>query len=133
MEIKTEFNVGDKVYFIENYVEQKECDVCEGVGSVNIKGQLLSCPKCMGNKCVVSDTTIRQRPSEKPKTIRSIRINIANRLCNKKYKVLGVLDVLIDYILPGGMELSLPGDKVFATFKEAQEYCDCNYINKKES
>ena len=48
MEIKTTYNIGDKVT-IEDYVTTYEqCSFCEGKGHIKFKGRKIWCPDCKG-------------------------------------------------------------------------------------
>lgn len=52
MKVETKFNVGDVVYVCKNNstYEEEQCKICEGTGSVTIKGKSFCCPECKGNK-----------------------------------------------------------------------------------
>lgn len=50
MEIKTKYNIGDKVFYIKvkNNVEEKICHICNGIGTTTIQEESFICPKCDG-------------------------------------------------------------------------------------
>jgi len=51
MELKTKFNIGDKVATIQNFSEEvfKTCLTCEGSGKIQVKDKEFNCPDCYGN------------------------------------------------------------------------------------
>jgi len=51
MEIKTEYDIGDEIYFLETetVVSYRECILCNGLKQVEIKGRLYVCPECKGS------------------------------------------------------------------------------------
>jgi predicted RNA-binding Zn-ribbon protein involved in translation (DUF1610 family) len=54
MEIKTKFNVGQEVWYIDNKnLIITPCQICDHTGSVVIKGVSFVCPKCHGNLTVI--------------------------------------------------------------------------------
>ena len=46
MEIRTKFNIGDKVWVIDSRKVEDICPICEGKGYVIIKNENFRCPKC---------------------------------------------------------------------------------------
>lgn len=48
MEIRTKFNVKDKLYVIGINKQEEECKICNGIGRVLIKHKSFSCPDCNG-------------------------------------------------------------------------------------
>ncbi len=51
MNIKTRFNVNDRVFCIdeERQIFRKPCSICNGSGIVMLKGNQYQCPECAGN------------------------------------------------------------------------------------
>lgn len=49
MEIKTKFNVGDKVWTINQGEVQEKCPICNGKERVKIKNKSYMCPECNGD------------------------------------------------------------------------------------
>jgi RecJ-like exonuclease len=48
MEIKTKFNVNDKLYVIGVNKKEERCKICNGTGTVLIKKKIFTCPECNG-------------------------------------------------------------------------------------
>lgn len=49
MDIHTRFSVGDEVFVIAKeqiLLPEIPCDICDGTGSVTVKGHTFSCPEC---------------------------------------------------------------------------------------
>lgn len=51
MQIETKFNVNDRVFCIdkERQTIKKTCSLCNGCGTVTLKGKKYKCPECFGN------------------------------------------------------------------------------------
>lgn len=63
MTINTKYDVGQQVWVIDKEWRTIPCDVCDGAGYVTIKGYLLGCPMCRGQK-VKSDETDKFVPCD---------------------------------------------------------------------
>ena len=49
MEIKTKYNIGDKVEIEKYFTQMNTCPICEGEKIITIKKQKFFCPKCNGS------------------------------------------------------------------------------------
>lgn len=51
MHIETKFNVNQKVFCVEKErrIIKKPCNICNGKGTVTLKGKEYKCPECSGN------------------------------------------------------------------------------------
>lgn len=86
MEIKTKFNVGEKVYVIHDISTYKKsiCPTCDGEGSVMIcsrlknitegKYPMILCPHCHGQKMITGEKVNRYTMEET--TVKGIKISV---------------------------------------------------------
>lgn len=90
MKIKTKFNVGDVVYICKNNSthEEEQCKICEGTGSVTLKGKPFCCPECHGNKFTYTKRVTRFIPEKRTirKVIASISENNGNIQIYTRYE-----------------------------------------------
>jgi len=56
MEIKTKYNIHDKVNIQDYITTQVICPICDGKGTVTIKNNDFCCPNCAGNKMLKVET-----------------------------------------------------------------------------
>lgn len=134
MEIKTKFNLGDKVYPITYRMEvvKQTCNLCEGKGFVYVKTKKILCPeegcygkgkieKYIGNKWQLSK--IGGIPY--PITINRIGIEVYNR----KYKKLSEYEDRIYYMEDSSRSMYFEHN-CFASIEEAEK--ECKKRNKSE-
>lgn len=129
LHIKTKFEVGQEVYRIESSrkaIECEEtCDVCLGEGSFIYKNYQCHCPKCGGRgKIIVNRNYIQINSVNDIKwTITSIKVEVdKDENVTLIYTMYPSTNINHSQYIYG--EITAFEHQLFATFEEAQLYCD---------
>lgn len=121
MEIKTKFNVGDKIYTVKpaevTYHKKRViCDVCDSTGVIVFKDHRFICPKCHGAIETCSTGRCRYpQPDKVPKTVGVIKVEY------------GSLGLAISYMCrETGLYIGIDyrDDRCFSTYEEAMNFVD---------
>lgn len=113
MEIKTKFNVGDKVWVINEINGYEKCPKCRGNGKVLVGNIDYYCKECYGEGKVLAQT-VKWRANENSNTITQIRIFTDEGGTDVAYYDGNI--IVSDYL---GAEKNC-----FATKEQAQAECD---------
>lgn len=129
LHIKTKFEVGQEVYRIESsrkVIECEEtCDVCLGEGSFIYKNYQCHCPKCGGRgKIIVNKNYIQINSVEDIKwKIISIKVEVdKDENVTLIYTLYPFTNINYSQYIYG--KTTAFEHQLFATFEEAQLYCD---------
>ena len=124
-EYETKFNIGDRVYGVLYKQTSVICPKCKGNGyyyNSKVTGNVETCDHCNGNGTkniykYVADNT--------PLMIKAITFDITQSGLKFYY--------IAEENTPFGFKMSSQEneEKIFATFKEAEKYCEEHNINKK--
>ena len=108
MEIKTKYNIGDMIYYLERKRIAEQCPTCEGAGRINVtKGVLgwnIKCPDCNGKK----------------KLHQVIHYDVVSGII-RGITTKSVNQSTIKYILKNGMHKN--ESALFVTMEEAEAHC----------
>ena len=118
MEIKTKFDVGQKVYMVRLQYKnaEKECPACRGKGIVHLHGEEYRCP----NMCCQGKVITR---GIKYYSINSVKIKeIEITLNDKKSEIFYYLNNDYSVLIINGEITDKNGIRIFETKKEAEEY-----------
>ena len=121
MHIETKFNVNQKVFCVEKErrIIKKPCNICNGCGTVTLKGKKYKCPECSGNVYgeyqdvyVVHEAVINR-----------IRIGIKEKV-TVSYRCIYDRDKDL-FVKEKHKETSIPEyeNKIFGSYEEADAYC----------
>lgn len=115
MEIRTKFDVCDKVWVIQhnNYIYE-DCDICENTGAVKIKGKEFLCPQCRGERKKICK--VNWSVTEETREIKEI---IIKKLENRSLKI------SYFYLHKSGHYIvEIHEEDCFATKEEAEKECE---------
>ncbi len=117
MQIETKFNVGDIVYVCKNHsiFEEEQCKICDGEGSITLKGKSFCCPECHGNKFTYTKQVKGFIPEKR--TIRKVITSVSENNGN--------IQIHIRYETKSNRHGSIAEYKniMFATKEEAEYRC----------
>lgn len=125
MEIKTKFNVGDKIYTVKpaevTYPKKRvTCDVCDSTGEIVFKDRRFICPKCHGTIETCSTGRFRySQPDKVPKTVGVIKVEYGPKGFKSAYMCKYMCEETGLYTGINYME-----DRCFSTYEEAMNFVD---------
>lgn len=126
MEIKTKFNLGQRVWRVEDLYTRTTgvCKVCNDTKVVNIKGQDFVCPNCANNNHVKH---FHRKYVSNDACIGNVRVELYEHNGNETYRESRDRKDVYQYMLYDtgiGSGSLWDEEKLFASKEEAQTYCD---------
>lgn len=122
MQIETKFNVNQKVFCIdkERRIIKKPCNICNGRGTIKLKGKNYKCPECHGNGYGEYQNMYVVHAA----TISKIKISISDGKVHIVYRCIYDRDADLP-LKEKHKEIAIPeyADGIFAIKEEAEAVC----------
>lgn len=124
MVINTKFDINTKVFCIdeERRAIKKSCKLCNGSGTVTLKGKKYKCPECSGNGCGEYENVNVIREA----TINKIKISVCPTNDNPHITYKCIYDIYSDLPMKEKHKettIAEYEDRIFATKEEAEARC----------
>lgn len=124
MHIETKFNVNARVFCIdkERQIIKKPCNICNGSGTITLKGKIYKCPECHGNDYGKYENVNVFREA----TINKIKISVCPTNGNPHIAYKCIYDIDAELPLKDKHKertIAEYENRIFATKEEAEARC----------